>query len=94
MTPQRKIERLVTQMRASPTSVKFSDLQAVCTHYSGPPRRSSGSHVVYTMPWAGDPRVNIQNQGGSAKAYQVRHVIKAIDHLAASHDSEKGTADE
>jgi hypothetical protein len=31
------------------------------------------------MPWPGDPRVNIQNDKGTAKAYQVRQVLKAID---------------
>lgn len=28
---------------------------------------------------AGDPRVNIQNDKGKAKAYQVRQVLAAID---------------
>jgi hypothetical protein len=31
------------------------------------------------MPWAGDPRVNTQNDKGKAKAYQVRQVLRAID---------------
>jgi hypothetical protein len=30
------------------------------------------------MPWAGDPRVNIQNDHGQAKEYQVRQVLAAI----------------
>lgn len=30
-------------------------------------------------PWPGDPRVNILNDKGKAKAYQVRQVLKAID---------------
>jgi hypothetical protein len=33
------------------------------------------------MPWAGDPRVNIQNDKGMAKAYQVKQVLKAIERL-------------
>lgn len=33
------------------------------------------------MPWPGDPRVNIQNEGGKAKAYQVRQVLRAIERL-------------
>ncbi|RKT79235.1 hypothetical protein DFJ68_2699 [Terracoccus luteus] len=32
---------------------------------------------------AGDPRVNIQNDKGKAKAYQVRQVIAAIDKKGA-----------
>jgi hypothetical protein len=38
-----------------------------------------GSHAVFKMPWPGDPRVNIQNDNGKAKPYQVRQVLKAID---------------
>jgi predicted HicB family RNase H-like nuclease len=34
---------------------------------------------VFNTPWPGDPRVNIQNDKGKAKAYQVRQVLKAID---------------
>lgn len=33
--------------------------------------------------WPDDPRVNIQNDKGMAKAYQVRQVLKAIDMLEA-----------
>jgi hypothetical protein len=33
------------------------------------------------MPWQGDPRVNIQDDKGMAKAYQVKQVLKAIERL-------------
>lgn len=36
---------------------------------------------VYRMPWQGDPRVNIQNDHGKAKPYQVRQVLAAINRL-------------
>jgi len=41
------------------------------------------------MPWLGDPRVNIQNSKGKAKSYQVRQVLKAIEKLEASNESEE-----
>jgi hypothetical protein len=44
---------------------------------SGPPL--GGSHAVFKTPWPGDPRVNIQNSNGQAKAYQVRQVLAAIE---------------
>ena len=47
-------------------------------HHFGPPRTSGGSHLVFKTPWPGDPRVNIQNDHGMAKAYQVRQVLAAI----------------
>ena len=36
---------------------------------------------MYQTPWPGDPRVNVQDHKGMAKAYQVRQVIKAIEKL-------------
>jgi len=44
------------------------------------------SHRVYKTPWMGDPRVNIQESGGKAKAYQVRQVLLAVERLEASDD--------
>lgn len=66
-------------MRSNPKNVAYNDLLKVCEHYFGQPRQSGTSHAVFTMPWAGDPRVNIQNDKGKAKAYQVRQVLAAID---------------
>lgn len=66
-------------MRSNPKNVTFNDLFKVCEHYFGTPRQSGSSHAVFRMPWAGDPRVNIQNDKGKAKAYQVRQVLAAID---------------
>lgn len=68
-------------MRENPSNVDFADLEMVCRHYFDIPRHSGGSHMVFKMPWAGDPRVNIQNQKGKAKAYQVRQALAAIDKL-------------
>jgi hypothetical protein len=50
-----------------------------CEHYFGKPRQRGTSHAVFKMPWPGDPRVNIQDDKGKAKAYQVRQVLEVID---------------
>lgn len=68
-------------MREARNNIPFGDLLKVCVHYFGTPRQNNGSHAVFRMPWAGDPRVNIQNDHGKAKAYQVKQVIAAIDKL-------------
>ena len=73
------VNKIVEAMRANPQGIAFNDLKAVCEHYFGSARQSGGSHNVYKTPWPGDPRVNIQNDRGKAKAYQVRQVLKAID---------------
>ena len=75
------VERLIEQMRLNPYNVDFSDLVKVCEHHFGSARQSGTSHVIFRTPWLGDPRVNIQNDHGKAKAYQVRQVLQAIDLL-------------
>jgi hypothetical protein len=45
----------------------------------GKARQSGSSHAIFRTPWVGDPRINIQNDKGKAKAYQVRQVLLAID---------------
>jgi hypothetical protein len=68
--------------------VRFADLLKVCVKYFGEPRQSGTSHVLFKTPWPGDPRINIQNDRGRAKAYQVRQVLQAIDKLKESTDEE------
>jgi len=75
------IDGIVDQMQRSPQGIRFSDLCRVCDRFFGQSRQSGSSHRNYKTPWEGDPRVNIQNVKGMAKAYQVRQVLKAIERL-------------
>ena len=68
-------------MRTEPANVRFSELQRVCETYFGKPRQNGSSHAFYKTPWPGNPRVNILNNNGKAKAYQVRQVLLAIEIL-------------
>jgi len=72
---------LLQKMKANPKGVRFNELKKVCERYFGEPRQSGSSHCVFKTPWPGDPRVNIQNDKGKAKAYQVRQVLLAIEKL-------------
>lgn len=84
-----KTAKIIEQMRRSPQSVRFDDLDKVCAHYFGEPRQEGTSHKVYKTPWQGDPRVNIQRgKDGNAKAYQVRQVLDAIAKLEAEKNEE------
>ncbi len=76
-----KITDLVDDMKRNPKGIRFQDLSKVCDHYFGEARQTGSSHKVYKTPWQGDPRVNIQNDKGKAKAYQVKQVLKAIERL-------------
>ena len=81
------IEEIVAAMRRNPKGIRFRDLCRVCDSYFGKARQGGSSHRVYKTPWPGDPRVNIQNDRGMAKAYQVKQVLKAIERLETEHDT-------
>jgi hypothetical protein len=76
-----KITDIIAGMKRNPRGIRFADLCKVCEHYFGEARQTGSSHRVYKTLWVGDPRVNIQNDKGMAKAYQVRQVLKAIERL-------------
>ena len=56
-------------------------MREVCDYYFGKARQNSTSHRIYKTSWHDDPRVNIQNNKGNAKAYQVKQIINAIERL-------------
>jgi hypothetical protein len=84
-----KIDDLLAQLKQNPRDVRFNDLCKVCSHFFGEPRQSRGSHRIYKTPWQGDPRINIQNDKGKAKTYQVKQVLLAIERLEVDHGHEK-----
>ena len=84
-----RVDEIVAKMRRNPKGIRYRDLCKVCDSYFGEARQTGSSHRIYKMPWPGDPRVNIQNAGGMAKAYQVRQVLKAIDRLETYGDAKE-----
>ena len=84
-----KIEDIAAKMRRNPKGIRFRDAQKVCEFYFGAARHKSGSHCVYKTPWVGDPRVNIQNNKGMAKVYQIRQILKAVDRLKVQNDAKE-----
>jgi hypothetical protein len=84
-----KIDKMLRQIKETPQSVRFIDLCKVCEYYFGNPRQTGSSHRVYKTPWQGDPRVNIQNNKGKAKSYQVKQVLRAIERLEVNYESKK-----
>ena len=73
-------DAVIQRLRNSRRSLRFAELARICDRYFGPPRQR-GSHLIYSVPWPGDPRVNIQNRRGMAKPEQVDQVVKAIERL-------------
>lgn len=84
-----KIDTILIQMKRNPKNVRFRDLCIVCDYYFGDARQKTGSHRIHRTPWQGDPRINIQNHKGKAKAYQVKQVVLAIGKLEDDHAFEK-----
>ena len=76
-------------MQNNPKGIRFSDLCRVCDHYFGEPRQSGSSHRIYKTPWIGDPRINIQNENGKAKVYQVKQVLLALKRLEEKDGKQK-----
>ncbi len=84
-----RIDDILEEMERNPADIRFTDLCRVCDHYFGKPRQEATSHRVYKTPWQGDPRVNIQNRKGKARAYQVRQVLKAVERFRLENAIEK-----
>ena len=84
-----KIDDIVIRMKRNPKNARFVDLCKVCENYFGKPRNRGSSHKIYKTPWQGDPRINIQNHKGKAKAYQVKQVLLALEKLEIKHGTNK-----
>jgi len=84
-----KVEDILLKMNRNSKDVRFNELCSVCDFYFGKARQKSSSHRIYKTPWRGDPRINIQNDKGKAKAYQVKQVLRAIDKLEVMYGHEE-----
>ncbi len=84
-----QVDNLLKQIRQNPANVRFADLCKLCDYFFGTARQSGSSHRIYKTPWQGDPRVNIQNNKGKAKTYQVKQVIKAVERLEVENATKK-----
>ncbi|WP_276651330.1 toxin HicA [Corynebacterium vitaeruminis] len=84
-----KLDKIIARMRKSNSNIPYADLRKVCDHYFDRRPSSGGDHETYKTPWAGDPRVNIQNRNGKAKPYQVAQVLKALDRLELHREAEE-----
>jgi hypothetical protein len=77
------IEAVIKQLERNPDDVRYPELCKICDAFFGEARQKGTSHRVYKTPWQGDPRINIQNNNGKAKGYQVRQVVRALKRLEA-----------
>jgi hypothetical protein len=73
------VDELLAEMKENPAGVRFSDACKVADHFFGAPTQNASSHRVWKMPWPGNPRVNMQDDKGKAKPYQVRQLLEAVE---------------
>ena len=83
------VEEILAQKKQNPKDFRFRDMCKACDFYFGKPRQVGSCHRIYKTPWQGDPRVNIQNDHGKAKAYQVKQVLLAIERLEVDPENEE-----
>ena len=79
MSVSKALEKVVEQMRQSPNNVRFSDLCRVCDQFFGEAHQKGTSHRRYEIGLPDEPPIDVQDDRGKAKAYQVRQVLKALD---------------
>ena len=74
------IADLIEKLDKEKGNTRFSHLVRICREHFGEPR-IKGSHHIFKTPWPGDPRLNLQEDKGKAKPYQVDQVIDALTKL-------------
>ena len=73
------LAKVVEHMRQNPKNVRFSDLCRVCDHSFGEAHQKGSSHRRYEIGLPDEPPIDVQDDRGKVKAYQVRQVLKALD---------------
>ena len=74
------IDEALAELEVAGKNLRFRHLVQLCIQFFGEPR-IRGSHHIFKMPWPGNPRINLQEDGNQAKPYQVQQVIRALKKL-------------
>jgi len=77
------LEEALQVLGGSRRQIRFRDLLAICRAFFGD-ARIHGSHHVFKMPWPGDPRINLQEDGSQAKPYQVQQGRSSTEEVAGT----------
>ena len=70
--------RLLALARSNPAGLRFSGLCRLAEAFGFAFRRQKGSHRVFSHDGIQE-MMNFQNDGGMAKAYQVRQLLACVD---------------
>ncbi len=72
-------------MKANPKKIRFARVCQIAEAFGFQTRKGTGSHRVYYRDGVREI-LNFQNEGGRAKAYQVRQFIKIIENYGLQED--------
>lgn len=73
-----KLEKLLRKARRSPSGLRFSELCSLTEALGFELQRQKGSYRVYAHEGI-KQILNLQDDNGMAKAYQVRQLLNCID---------------
>ncbi|HSD57293.1 MAG TPA: hypothetical protein VLB04_03845 [Methanotrichaceae archaeon] len=76
---------LLEELKANPKKVRFTRVCQIAEAFSFQTRKGTGSHRVYYRDGVREI-LNFQNEGGLAKAYQVRQFIKIVEKYNLQED--------
>jgi hypothetical protein len=71
-------QELLEELKAHPKKIRFIRVCQIAEAFGFKTRKGTGSHRVYFRDGIWE-LLNFQNEGGWAKAYQVRQFIKVIE---------------
>ena len=83
-----RAKKLLAQALRNPQSLRFAEACQLAKAFGFRHVRTNGSHAIFSRAEVRQ-LVNLQNAGGSAKAYHVRQFLKLIEelHLALEDDA-------
>lgn len=76
---------LLEELKANPKKIRFARVCQIAEAFGFQTRMGTGSHRVYYRDGVREI-LNFQNEGGWAKAYQVRQFIKIIENYNLQED--------
>jgi predicted RNA binding protein YcfA (HicA-like mRNA interferase family) len=71
-------KKLLKKILAGSQNIRFSDAVSIAEAFGFELDRVSGSHHIFVHPDVPE-LVNLQNEKGKAKAYQIRQLLKVIE---------------
>jgi len=71
-------EQFYKKIKSKRKNIKFNEMVVFLENLGFIQRRSGGSHIIFSKPGIIE-LINIQEESGEAKPYQVKQIIKIIE---------------